>query len=286
MFRNASFDSMFAKAVTTLKPYLSDLVCIGGCASALYRYHEHASHISFPFLGTKDMDWASPRSLPQNQRDPVAELMVKGGFEEKIFGSGDLPVVKYVPKYEDPAADIEFLCPLSGLPGARNESNTTSSYPVQRDLLAQPLRYLELLQYRTWEIDLDRIPEYVSLQGIRIRVPNPSAYVIQKVLIRGSRRNPQSAAKDCYYIYEISVIFRDCLDALIRESTALKAEFPPWYKNYSKKASQLFAGADAEGPISALRVFKDAHASFGFNTVDLTKEMVWRSVEKLLVALR
>jgi hypothetical protein len=286
MFGSAALDSMFAEAVTTLKPYLSDLVCIGGCASALYRYHEHASHMPFPYLGTKDIDWASPRSLPQNKRKPVAELMAEAGFKEEMFGAGNRPVVKYVRKDEASSGDIEFLCPKSGLHGARNKSTTLSSHPVQRGLMAQPLRYIELLQYRTWEIDLGRIPEFAVLQGVRIRVPNPAAYVVQKVLIRGPRRSAQSAAKDCYYIYEISVIFRESLDALTQESAALKKEFQPWLRSFSKKAGKLFAGPDAEGPVSMLRVFNEAHASFGSRSVSLTPEMAWRSVEKLLVALR
>jgi hypothetical protein len=285
MFGSAAFDSMFADVVKTLKPYLSDLVCIGGCANALYRYHENASDTSLPFLGTKDIDWASPQRIPEKNRKPLAELLIESGFEEEIFGADDLPVVKYVHKDEPQAGDIEFLCPRSGLPGARSKDGTSSSHPVQRGLMAQPLHYLELLQCRTWEIELGRIPEFVVLQGVRIRVPNPAAYVIQKVLISRQRRGVQSAAKDCYYIYEVSVVFRDFLDILAQESAALREKFEPWIRNFSRKAGKLFSGSDSEGPLSVLRVFNDAHASFGGSAGSLTPEMAWRSVEKLLVAL-
>jgi hypothetical protein len=113
MFQSAAFDDFFVKVVNTLKPYLCDLVCIGGCASALYRYHDYASEMLFPYLGTKDLDWASPKKLREDRRKPVAELMAEGGFKEEKFGTGDRPVVKYLPRNGTPAAEVEFLCPES-----------------------------------------------------------------------------------------------------------------------------------------------------------------------------
>jgi hypothetical protein len=69
------------------------------------------------------------------------------------------------------------------------------------------------------------------------------------------------------------------------ESESLKKEFPSWFKKFSRKALKLFAGADAEGPVSAIRVFNEARADFGVRGMDLTTEIIWRSVEKFLVAL-
>lgn len=287
MFQSAAFDSFFADAVRTLDPYLGELVCIGGCANALYRHHERASEITFPYLGTKDMDWASPKTLPQANRRPIAELMAKAGFREENFGASERAVVKYLPKTDGLGADIEFLCPESGLPGGRRGgSSTAPSHAVQPGLMAQPLRYLELLLHRTWEIDLGRIPEFIALRKLRVRVPNPAAYVVQKVLIREQRRSPQSAAKDCYYMYEVSVIFRDCLDAIAEESAALRARFKPWLKKFPKLAEPLFANDDAEGPVSALRVFSETRAALGLQNGDLTAAMIHRAVSKLLAAMR
>jgi hypothetical protein len=286
MFQNVAFDSFFMEAVTTLKPYLGDLVCIGGCANALYRYHARASDTALPYLGTNDQDWAVPQNLPQAERQPIAGLLANAGFREDKLGTSEQAVVKYLPKDHDLAADIEWLCPESGLPGGRNKSRAAPSYAVQPGLMAQPLRYLELLQHRTWEIELGRIPEFVALRGLRIRVPNPAAYVVQKVLIRDERRSPQSAAKDCYYIYEVSVIFRDALAALAAESAALKENFKPWLKKLPKMVGPLFASPDAEGPASALRVFNEMRAALGFKSEDLTGDMIYGAVSKLLAAMK
>lgn len=286
MFQSKAFDSFFIEAVTTLKPYLGDLVSIGGCANALYRYHERASDIPFPYLGTKDMDWAAPQRLLPAERKPIAQLMAEANFKEEKMGASEQAVVKYLPRDENLAADMEFLCPQSSLPGERSKGSTAPSYPVQPGLMAQPLRYLELLQHRTWEIELGRLPEFVVLCGLRIRVPNPAAYVVQKVLIRDQRRGPQSAAKDCYYIYEVSIIFREALDAIAEESAALREAFRPWLKKFPKMVEPLFAGPSAEGPASALRVFNDMRAALGFKSADLTGEMIFGAVAKLLAAMQ
>ena len=109
MFQNQEFDSFFIDAVKTLSPYLDDLVCIGGCANALYRCHERAANISVPYLGTKDLDWASPQKLSQANRKPVAILMEENNFKEEILGAKEKAVVKYHPRDENLSADIEFL---------------------------------------------------------------------------------------------------------------------------------------------------------------------------------
>jgi len=147
------------------------------------------------------------------------------------------------------------------------------------------LRYLELLQYRTWEIEAGRIPKSSALRGLRIRVPNPAAYVVQKVLIRDQRRGPQSAAKDCYYIYEVSVIFRDATLAIAEESAELRDRFQPWLKKFPKMAAPLFAGPDAEGPTAALRVFNETCAALGFKGEKLTRDMIFGAVSKLLAVM-
>ncbi|MDA0577869.1 MAG: GSU2403 family nucleotidyltransferase fold protein [Verrucomicrobia bacterium] len=224
MFEDPAFDAFFVRIVETLRPYLSDLVSIGGCANALYRNHPSAAAIPFRYLGTKDSDWATPQKLPLRGPAPVASLMTDAGFKETALGTGQTPVVKYILADESLPADVEFLCPLSGIPGGRDGAGSTA-HQVQDGLLAQPLRYLELLLHRTWELDLGRVPEFAQMQGTIIRIPNPAAYAVQKVLIRDQQRAAQSAAKDCYYIYEISVIFRDNLDLLAKEYSHLQEKF-------------------------------------------------------------
>ena len=112
MLRDPAFDEFFQNTVSVLKPYLNDVICIGGCANALYRYHEMASSPTPVYLGTKDSDWAVPTRLAARTATPLAELIKKAGFVAEMKGTATDPVVKYRPKDEIIAAEIEFLCPL------------------------------------------------------------------------------------------------------------------------------------------------------------------------------
>lgn len=284
MFGTPHFDTFFIKAVEALRPYLGDLICIGGCANALYRYHPNAATIRFPYLGTMDADWMTPLRLPLNGRLPIAQLMQQADFSEETIGADERPAVKYRLRNSDFPAEIEFLCQRSGIRGGR-KTEEISSHPVQKGLLAQPLRYLDILEHDPWELDLGRVPEFECLSGTVIRLPNPMAYVAQKILINAQRRESASKAKDFYYIYEISVIFRDYLDTLEMNCRNLERTFRTQIRNFKGKAAICFANSSSEGPTLALEVFRGHKSHATDNQVELTAEMIHRSVSKLLGAL-
>jgi hypothetical protein len=279
MLRDPAFDRMFADAVAVLRPYLGDIVCIGGCANALYRHHELASSPVPEYLGTKDSDWALPARLAQRTEEPLAALMAKAGFVEEMHGTARAPVVKYTPKDGTVAADIEFLCPLSGVPGGRRRA--VPAVEVQKGLMAQPLRYLEILSRNPWQVDLGRAPEFLRLKGTMVRIPNPAAYVLQKILIRDQGRRAESRAKDCYYMYEVSVVFRDNLAALGREYADLRDLPAPWIKRFEKGIRSLFRDEHSEGATSALDVREGA----GIGGPSLSADLVQRAVAKMLDAM-
>jgi len=114
-----------------------------------------------------------------------------------------------------------------------------------------------------------------------IRVPNPAAYVLQKILIRDQRRKPESQAKDCYYMYEVSVVFRDNLGALGREYAELQDLPAPWLKRFTKGIRPLFQDEHAEGVTSAL----DVHRDSGVGGPRLTAAIIQRAVAKMLAAM-
>ncbi len=189
--------------------------------------------------------------------------------------------MKYRAADSDIPADIEFLCPLSGVPGGRTGNRT--ALQVQTGLMAQPLRYLEILMRRPWQVELGRAPEFRRFKGVLIRVPNPAAYLVQKILIRNQRRKAESIAKDCYYMYEVSVVFRDNLVALGEEYALLKEYLSPsWIKRFERDVRSLFRDEHAEGTTSALDIYADA----GINGPRLTTGVIWRAVARMLEAMR
>jgi len=105
--------------------------------------------------------------------------------------------------------------------------------------------------------------------------------VVQKVLIRDQRRKTEYKAKDCYYIYEVSVVFRDNLTALRGEYEALQDLPGPWLRRFSKEIRILFSDEHAEGPTSALDVYNGAKVS----GPRLSADMIHRATSKLLDSL-
>jgi hypothetical protein len=285
LLHDPQFDAFFKRTVTAVTPYADSLVCIGGCANALYRHHPLAAKPWPTYLGTMDADWAVPQrlSVPANGK-PISALMEEAGFVADMLGVAKKPVVKFRPQEPGLSAEIEFLCPLSGVKGGRG-ARTLVSTEVQPGLYAQPLRYIELLLCRPWRVEMGGIAGFEELAGRYVLVPNPAAYVVQKVLIRSQGRSLTSIQKDCYYIYEVSVLFRRALERLHAEYRVIAAESAAcsnWMAKFRASAQRLFDAETSEGPASAVRVHEDSAQK---PTGSVTPRMVHLSVRKLLEAL-
>lgn len=146
--------------------------------------------------------------------------------------------------------------PPEGMRGGRD--GRKESIAVQDGLMAQPLQYLEILRCNPWTVDLAGIPGFEGLAGVRVQVPNPAAYIVQKVLIRDQGRAVESMRKDCYYLFEVSVLFNGAYKQLSDEYVRLRSEFPAsWIKRFEKNARILFADEFSEGPVSAMQIYND-----------------------------
>jgi hypothetical protein len=280
-FISSEFDSVFKKAISALQPYLNDIVCIGGCATALYRYHKLSNNVPWDFIGTFDFDAAVPQKLSQINRAPVAEIMRDAGFTEKSYGTGNMPVIKYVQGDSNNAVDIEFLCDISGL---SRKKQKLASIEVQEGLTAQPLRYLAMSLENTWSVQLATIPDFRDLKNISVKVPNPAAYIVSKVLVGDEKRSLSSFKKDCFYIYEVSTIFRNAPYELHKEYDRLSPCTPNWKRRFRENARNLYATESSEGVVNAVDVFR-AIGELQHNDFELTEEIVCRSVNKMLDAL-
>ena len=97
--------------------------------------------------------------------------------------------------------------------------------------------------------------------------------------------HPLWDGSDFYYIFEISVIFRDYLDTLEMNCRNLERTFRTQIRDFKGKAAICFASISSEGPTLALEVFRGNKSHATDNQVELTAEMIHRSVSKLLGAL-
>jgi hypothetical protein len=255
MLISAEYDAFLVKSVLAVRPYLNRLILVGGCASALYAYHQAASG-GLRAMVTGDIDIASADQLPITSQDkPLAQLLAEAGFEEESASEGNPPVVKYVSGDVAGGFDLEFLCPLRGHREDRRPEQG-SGVRIQSDIVATPLQYLEILLINPWPVDLARMDPSASGEILpRVQLPNPASYIVQKLLIRDRCREEAARRKDCYYIYNLSVMFRDAADKIAQEYRNLeKRVHPGWLQKFKRVFADTFASPLADGPVSAVTV--------------------------------
>lgn len=75
---------------------------------------------------------------------------------------------------------------------------------------AQKLRHLEILLAAPWQVSISREAGFPVSRPMAIRIPNPAAYVVQKVLAL-RKRKPDKLPKDVLYLHDTFAIFSDSL---------------------------------------------------------------------------
>jgi len=277
-------DSLLRATLLHLRPYLDDIVVIGGVANALLRHHPLAASTDIPVLGTTDIDLATLERISRKGRPPLTDLLRDAGVAPTYQPEHSPPVIKFVGK-ADPNLEIEFLCPLKGSEYRRSGKRQVAA-SIQEDVTAQQLRYLDLLLFEPWSLDAHQVPVLKSLPTRTVvRLPNPASFVMQKVLIRSQGRSPAHCEKDCGYIYETAVTFRDAVPELSALASRLKNHVSKsWWQRFDRDFRALFGGPDAPGPVAATRQHNAARSGRA-GTARVTEAMVYQSVDKLAVAL-
>src|SRR5512134_4026880 len=123
----------FARLVTALRPWLGQLVVVGGWAHRLHRFHRLATPPAHLPLRTRDTDLAfSPdEALAGDLRTPLTDA----GFIEQLFGDDAPPATHYGLGEEDDGFYAEFLTPLFGSEmkhGKRDATVRTAGITAQK----------------------------------------------------------------------------------------------------------------------------------------------------------
>lgn len=202
----------FVRLVEALRPYLDDLVFVGGWAHFLYTLTPEAAPLGFTPLFTEDADVAAPLRLPVRGR-PIPELLMAAGFEQRLTGELTPPVAEYVLGDEDSGFYVEFLAPLIG--GELKRDGKPDATTKVGGVSAQKLRHLDVLLERPWKLELtEQLGFPVSAPSV-IQLPNPASYIVQKVLVLG-RRHPKSQPKDVLYLHDTFAAFTDAMPIIRR----------------------------------------------------------------------
>ena len=161
----------FARLVTTLRPWLGQLVVVGGWAHRLHRLHPHATAPAYRALQTRDADLAFSTAavLDGNLRAALDDA----GFKEELFGDDAPPATHYRLGQEDAGFYVEFLTPEYGSEVKRGgRRNATLS---RAGITAQRMRYLDLLLVSPWRVQVRPTAGMAPMADLQVRVPNPTS---------------------------------------------------------------------------------------------------------------
>jgi hypothetical protein len=156
------------------KGVLDGLVIVGSWCQYYYRIlFDNAPEI--PLLRTLDIDFLVPNPARFKTRVDVPELLNLLGFDSDFDYSTGL--VKYV----HPDLEIQFLTPALGRAKSR-------PYEIKKlNINAEGLTYMKMLQDYTFAM---------THNGITVRLPEPEAYILHKILISPKRKDTARKAKD------------------------------------------------------------------------------------------
>jgi hypothetical protein len=201
----------FARLVTALRPWLGQLVVVGGWAHRLHRFHRLATPPDHLPLRTRDTDLAfSPdEALAGNLRTALTEA----GFAEELFGDDAPPATHYRLGDDDAGFYAEFLTPLHGS-GLKRDGKPDATMS-KAGITAQKMRHLELLLVSPWSVRVGPEREMPIAVDVELFVPNPTSFIVQKLLIH-SDRPPHKKAQDILYIHDSLELFGGSLRELRR----------------------------------------------------------------------
>jgi len=164
-----------------------EFIIAGGQAARLLRLHPVATRLDWSPLLTSDTDVAT---VDKGHRgNDLAKAFDAEGFTA-VFEGDDAPPRTH---YLRGAAEIELIVPDVA---RRNASGATVKI---LGASAQKVKDLEPLLVEPTELDVPNVG--------RVRVPNPAAYIIQKVLTLTNRRSLQKKGKDALYAHDALLLF-------------------------------------------------------------------------------
>lgn len=160
---------------------LEYLILIGSWSQFFYKkYFNNTNKI--PNLKTLDLDFLVPNPPKIKIKTNIPKLLKNLEFETIYNKNNDICI------YSHPELNIEFLINEKG-------RGDIKKYSIKElTIEAEPLRYLSVLENNII---------IVKFENIKVKVPEPSAYVLHKLLIYDRRKDIFKSKKDIKSIIDI-----------------------------------------------------------------------------------
>ena len=246
----------FQRLVEALRPFLPDVVVVGGWAHRLFARHPLAVPVDFQPLTTDDADIALPRRLPARAIN-LGDRLKEAGFNAEMKGEDRPPVTHY--RLGEGEFYVEFLAPKTG-DGHRRSGGRDATARVQ-GVVAQKLPHIDLLLASPWSVTMSVAPAS-GQDPVNLLIPNPAAYLAQKLLVLPDRTK-EKQANDIVYIHDTLMMFAESLPALASVWVSMKPQLTKKQIRNTARAirrslARLTTGfgrrpSSPRGPVVALR---------------------------------
>lgn len=249
------FEPAFRQIIIALRPYLEDVVLIGGWVPFLYRKYGGFMDWRSRISRTGELDVLVIPPLATGQRPTLQEVLTNAGFRpvEQTGGA----VWQAEPERGEV---IEFLVPHEGT--ARQVGRVTS-VSGQPGIGGIALPDLDLLSRYALELELPIAARGGTLTSIRIRVPTLGAYLTAKAATFFQRRqtplgsseddSEDKRAKDLLYIRDLMAAGPDVTSRITSDLAELRKskEGQSWVRYAANQLALLLRGRDQTLPDEA-----------------------------------
>lgn len=176
------------RLVAALSGAEHEFVIAGGQAARLYRFHPLARVLDWAPILTSDIDVATQDKGHRAIVNVGAQVEAQG-FVATFEGDDRPPRTLYVLEN----AELEFIVP---------DVKRRHATGVTVDVLgvnAQRVPNLEPLLVAPVVLNIDGVGE--------VRLPNPAAYIVQKIITLTNRRTLAQKGKDALYVHDVLQLF-------------------------------------------------------------------------------
>lgn len=214
----ARYETAFRRIVHELRPYLDDLVIIGGWVPSLYRRYGGFATWAVGTSLTAEVDVLIDHPFPPAGRPTIPEILRNAGFRP-TSGQGGLAVWEGDIRVGEM---IEFLVPHQGT--ARGEGAVVR-VPDQSGMGAIPLGGLELMRRYKQRLGIP-IATAEGNTDLEIWVPILGAYVVNKASTYARRQEHQAGgnpkrAKDLLYLRDLMAAGAEVVDRIESDLAAI-----------------------------------------------------------------
>lgn len=200
----------FSYLAETVRPWLGQLVFVGGWAHRLYRLHPFASFVDYEAVRTRDVDVAMRED--EAIEGDIGNALTTAGFVPEMLTSFTPPVIHYHLPDSGDGFYAEFIMPLRG--GRLRRDGTPVAVTANKaGVTAQRLRHVDLLIEAPWTVEVEARGS--GSLPLAVRVPNPVAFIAQKLLIH-KKRDKRKRSQDLLYVHDTLELFGGRFDELAR----------------------------------------------------------------------